>query len=476
MERSPTLFDPERRADPLRALWGLPFLAYRTVRWRALRGGWLPGYVRSHRAFDRQTIPAGVPVDVMVLVADHYEPARRDGDAAAVESVRSWCSAYEQIAGRHRDSDGRPPQHTWFYRYDYPNPGCVQALSETAFSGFGEVEFHLHHGHDSHESMAATLRQGVDWFNRFGAMVTAEERPRKAFGYVAGNSALDNGAGDDKLSGCNTEIRALRDAGCYADFTFSSLGSRAQPRTTNSIYYATEDGRPKSYDTGIPVEAGRAASGDLMIFQGPTAFDWRHSRIDDGSVENSSPPHPRRLGVWLKANVHVLGRPEWVFVKLHTHAMQNRASFLSSACDATFAAMEHWWTRPPFRLHYVTAREAFNIVKAAEAGHSGDPDDFRDFVLPPPANRRLLCSAPWRLRSWSPDHAHVELLEPGTARLTFARPGLRSVAGRLREVEVRWRGDAVASLRLEGDGPFEVRPPTGPVEYHSTGLALSGSR
>jgi hypothetical protein len=156
--------------------------------------------------------------------------------------------------------------------------------------------------------------------------------------------------------------------------------------------------------------------------------------------------------------------------------MQNRASFLSAACDATFSAMEHWWTRPPFRLHYVTAREAFNIVKAAEAGHSGNPDDFRDFVLPPPANRRLLCSAPWRLRSWSPDHAHVELLEPGTSRLTFARPGLRSVAGRLREVEVHWRGDAVASLRMEGEGPFEVRPPAGPVEYHSTGLALSGSR
>jgi hypothetical protein len=476
MERSPTLFDPERRTGPLRALWGLPFLAYRTVRWRALRGGWLPGYVRGHRAFDRQAIPTGVPIDVMVLVADHYEPARRDGDAAAVESVRSWCSAYEQIAGRHRDSDGRPPQHTWFYRYDYPNPGCVQALSETTFSGFGEVEFHLHHGHDTHESMAATLREGVDWFNRFGAMLTAEEQPRQAFGYVAGNSALDNGAGDDKLSGCNTEIRALRDAGCYADFTFSSLGSRAQPRTTNTIYYATEDGRPKSYDTGVAVEAGRPASGDLMIFQGPTAFDWRYGRIDDGSVENSSPPHSRRLGAWLKANVHVPGRPEWVFVKLHTHAMQNRASFLSSACDATFAAMEHWWTRPPFRLHYVTAREAFNIVKAAEAGHSGNPDDFRDFVLPPPANRRLLCSAPWKLRSWSPDHAHVELLESGTSRLTFARPGLRSVAGRLREVEVHWRGDAVASLRLEGDGPFEVRPPTGPVEYHRTGLAMSGSR
>jgi hypothetical protein len=32
----------------------------------------------------------------------------------------------------------------------------------------------------------------------------------------------------------------------------------------------------------------------------------------------------------------------------------------------------------------VTAREMYNIVKAAEAGHSGDPARYRDFELPPP--------------------------------------------------------------------------------------------
>ena len=329
MSRSTSTLDPELPTTLLRALLGMPFLAYRSLRWRALRGGWLRDHAHWHRPFDRRALPAGAAIDVMVLVADHYEPARRDGDDAAVESVRSWCAAYEAIASRHADSDGRPPQHTWFYRYDYPHAGCVQALSESTFRGFGEVEFHLHHGHDTHETMVARLQKGVEWFNRFGAMLTAEERPRQAFGYVAGNSALDNGAGQDGLSGCDTEIRALRDAGCYADFTFASLGSPAQPRVTNSIYYATEDGRPKSYNTGVAVQVDRPASGDLMIFQGPTAFDWRHGRIDDGSVENSSPPHPRRLGAWLKANVHVAGRPEWVFIKLHTHAMQNRASFLS---------------------------------------------------------------------------------------------------------------------------------------------------
>jgi hypothetical protein len=455
---SPAL-DPEATPSLLQTLTHLPALLYRTVRWRALRGGWLPGYLRHHRAFGRRSFPPDTPIDLLVMVADHYEPARRFGDAAAVESVRSWCREYEAIAGRHGDADGRPPQHTWFYRYDYPNPGCLQVLSECVFRGYGEVEFHLHHGHDNHESMADTLRKGVEWFNRFGAMRTAEARPRSCFGYVAGNSALDNGAGDAALSGCDTEIRALRDAGCYADFTFPSLGSRAQPRLTNCIYYATEDGKAKSYDRGVAAAVGRGPSGDLLMFQGPTAIDWGSGHIDDGGVENTSPPNPRRLRAWLSAHVHVPGRPEWVFVKLHTHAMQNRASFLSPVTDATFAAMEAWWNRPPFRLHYVTAREAYNLVKAAEAGHSGDPNTYRDFVVPPPANRVLCCDRPWRLRSCTPERVHLEVLEPGPTRITFAAGRLRSLMGQVRELEVRYQRGEPVSLRVEGEGPFATEPP-----------------
>ena len=35
-------------------------------------------------------------------------------------------------------------------------------------------------------------------------------------------------------------------------------------------------------------------------------------------------------------------------------------------------------------LHYVTAREVYNIIKAAEAGSAGDPNNYRDYLLPPP--------------------------------------------------------------------------------------------
>ena len=41
-----------------------------------------------------------------------------------------------------------------------------------------------------------------------------------------------------------------------------------------------------------------------------------------------------------------------------------------------------------WKLHYVTAREMFNIAAAAMDGRSGDPAEYRDYVLPPPEARR----------------------------------------------------------------------------------------
>ncbi len=196
-----------------------------------------------------------------------------------------------------------------------------------------------------------------------------------------------------------------------------------------------------------------------MIFQGPIAVDWRTGSLEDGALENSTRPNPRRLAGLLSANVHVAGRPEWLFVKTHTHAMQNRASYLSPANDAMFAAMETWWNRPPFRLHYVTAREAYNIVKAAEAGCSGDPNAYRDYLIPPPANRVIHCDLPWLL--------HSLLVEAYSRRSAGGRraPGWSALpadrCGRWPAGCARWRpssaaGELVGPARIEGDEPFGV--------------------
>jgi hypothetical protein len=446
----------------LRAITTVPKLAYRCVRWRA--GHWLPNHLLRHHPFDVRKIPNGGPVDVLVLFVDHFEPVRalrgpRDKEAGvAAAAVRDWCQEYERMAGRFQDHDGRPVQYTWFYAADFLDFGALQHLSASAFRGFGEVEFHLHHGYDTEETFRTKLEAGLDWFNRAGAMLTAEPQPRRRFAYIAGNWSLDNGALDDSTSGCNTELGALRRAGCYADFTFPALGSPAQPRKTNAIYYATDCPKPKSYDWGTDVAVGHPPAGDLMLFQGPLVINWQTGKFDNSGLECSCPPSPERLAPWLKANVHVRGRPEWVFVKAFTHGIQNKSTILGPGMEDMLAAMVERWNRPPFRLHFVTAREAYNIAKAAEAGLSGNPNEYLDYEIPPSANRWVWCSSPWRLMEYRPGRIRlaVESEANGPARVEFANGPLRSVEGKVRVLETQFDRGTLACLDVDGDGELEV--------------------
>ena len=148
---------------------------------------------------------------------------------------------------------------------------------------------------------------------------------RVRFGFVHGNCALDNSTTPDHC-GVTRELDALRKAGCYADFTLPSLGSPAQPSKVNSIY-------------------------------------------------------------WVAARVCVKGRQDWIFVKVHTHGAQSRTTCLGPETDAMFGRLERRYGRGGYRLHYVTAREAYNIVRAAEDGLTGDPDNFRDYEVTQPRNK-----------------------------------------------------------------------------------------
>jgi hypothetical protein len=42
----------------------------------------------------------------------------------------------------------------------------------------------------------------------------------------------------------------------------------------------------------------------------------------------------------------------------------------------------------------MTAREAYNVVKAAEDGREGNPEDFRDFLIPKPVNTMIYTKIP----------------------------------------------------------------------------------
>ncbi|MCA9033425.1 MAG: hypothetical protein KDA66_21595, partial [Planctomycetaceae bacterium] len=79
---------------------------------------------------------------------------------------------------------------------------------------------------------------------------------------------------------------------------------------------------------------------------------------------------------WLDAGVCVAGRPDWRFVKLHTHGCKdgNIDELLGPGMQqfhADLAALHQ--QHPGFRYHYVTAWEMAQLVHLAESGET-DPD------------------------------------------------------------------------------------------------------
>ena len=353
---------------------------------------WLPSYLLW--AFNKSWFKEDIngPVHIMFLVADHYEPGPNN------EIVKQWVEKYPEIAKKHRDADGRPPRHTWFYPSERAEERFeqLQMLKKLTESGFGEIELHLHHQNDTEESLRQKFRDAKRVYNKVGALITVDEKI--TFGFVHGDWALDNSIkiNNENLCGVNNEITILKEEGCYADFTFPALNTDAQPKKINSIYYAVDDPHtPKSYDTGIEVEADRPPKGDLMIVQGPLSINLRdwisvfYPRIENGEVEGSNPVYVSRVDQWVKTGIHVKGKPDWIFIKIHTHGAISDSMniFLGNAIDKIYSYLEAKYNDGVnYRLHYVTAREAYNIIKAAEAGLLGNPNHYRDYIIKPYKN------------------------------------------------------------------------------------------
>ncbi len=366
---------------------------------------WLWGYLAS---VGRRRRPTG-PRHVLLCIADHFEPFERtiqaDGtvtggatDEAARAAVETWCADYATCVEGLRDADGCAPRHTIFYPWDEYDTGCLERLAGFCHDGYGEIEMHLHHRHDTPEGLHRKLQACREAYaGRHGLLGRAVDGSAR-YAFVHGNWALCNARPDGDWCGVDPELAILRETGCYADFTFPSAPSPTQPRIVNAIYYG-RDPRPgerghqelKVESRKSKVESRQSAIGLLMV-QGPLGLNWRSRkagllpRLENAELSNVNPATVARLAHWMRLQVHVTGRPDWVVVKLHTHGMSQRSRECVNgpAMRRFHEESAHWCAAAGVRMHYVTARELYNIIKAAEAGRAGNPGDYRDFELAPP--------------------------------------------------------------------------------------------
>jgi hypothetical protein len=360
-------------------------------------GRWLPSY-----AWQRLT--RGAPrgeVHLIVALADHFEPAivPENGRSRAPFSeqerrVEQWCSHYPQAVDSWRDQEGRPLVHTYFYPAEQYDRALVDRVAEHCHGGWGEIEIHLHHGMNAPDTAENTRRRLVEFRDALvvnhGSLCFMDGSDVPRYAFVHGNFALANAAGG-YACGVDNEMQILADTGCYADFTLPAAPFHpAQIGKVNSLYECSLPlGTQAPHRKGRDLAVGRAPQIFPLNVQGPLLFDFdRHARNGLGRFENAAltganPPGLRRLGLWKKAAISVQHRPDWLFIKLHTHSMDptQREAVMGTPMQRFLAEFVEGARDRNEVIHFVTAREMVNMILAACDGREGNPGEYRDYRL-----------------------------------------------------------------------------------------------
>jgi hypothetical protein len=360
-------------------------------------GRWLPSY--AWQRLTRPT-PRGT-LHLIVAVADHFEPAivTENGRSRAAFSeqerrVEHWCSAYPRAVDRWRDQEGRPLVHTYFYPAEQYDRGLLDRIADHCHAGWGEIEIHLHHGVDHPDSAENTRRQLVEFRDALvvnhGSLCFMDGSPQPRYAFVHGNFALANAAGGFAC-GVDNEMQVLADTGCYADFTLPAAAFHpAQIGKVNSLYECSLPlGAQAPHRKGRELAAGRVPQIFPLNVQGPLMFDFdrqarnRVGRFENAALTGANPPSMRRLGLWKKAAISVQHRPDWLFIKLHTHSMDpsQQEAVMGSPMQRFLAAFVDGAGDRNEVIHFVTAREMVNIILAACDGREGNPGQYRGYRL-----------------------------------------------------------------------------------------------
>jgi hypothetical protein len=351
---------------------------------------WLGGYLRE--AWRRRSVTYEGPRHLLFALCDHYEPLWGNASPGhGLDRVQRWCEDYPKLTAGLRDADGRSPRHTFFFPGEQYRPEYLDKLAQLTRAGLGEVELHLHHDGDNAEQLTQHLLDYTRSFAEHGHL-SRDQVGRLRYAFIHGNWSLANSRRDGRHCGVDGELDVLFETGCYADFTFPSAPDETQHGLVNQLYWPTGDrARAKAHEKGTRARVGHAMNDRILMVQGPLAIARRPGtlgmRIDSAAITARDPATRRRVETWIAQGIHVEHRPEWVFLKLHTHgAPEAQASSLLGWPGRHLHELltGEYNDSERFVLHYVTAREMFNIALASMHGHSGNPDDYRDYFLPPP--------------------------------------------------------------------------------------------
>ena len=381
----------------------LLFGVYRIKRWKADR--WIVTYIKRELA-EKENVEENKDRHIIFTFVDHYEPGYKEKEA--IEKHKKWMALYKKAIKNHHDSYGNSVKYTWYYPYDQHIDKILISLTKAVYDGLGEVEMHWHHPKSDNQKFPGELKKAITWYNQYGALLVCGSKVETRFSFIHGNWALDNSL-NGKLCGVSREIEYLYAQGVYADLTFSTIGTDAQPtKRINSIYYINEDEKSKSYNDGPLVEKGKIVNNKMMSIQGPMSIDFIEGfRLEYGALETYAKPSKKRIDKWVDANIHVKDKPEWVFVKLYSHGIQSSV-IMKEYFGKMLGDIEQYAKGKKYKLHYMTAREMYNVIKAAEQGKEGDPEKYRNLVISKPCNKYFTTETPVKIVGFEDDKVIIQ--------------------------------------------------------------------
>lgn len=362
--------------------WSLPWLArYPSARLRAL-------FERT--AFEKK--------HVIVTVANHFEPGWSVNGfldrKTQLARMKDYYRKAQSIGEAVQDADGTKFRHTNFYPGEQYDADILDMMAEMQAEGLGEVEIHMHHEGDGPDTPENTRRVLVGFRDilaeRHRCLSRMDGTDVPMYAFVHGNLALANSCGG-RYCGVDNEMEILRETGCYADLTLPSAPDQSQVPVLNQIYEcALPLDQPVPHRRGRRVEAGGKEPQLPLIMTGPLIIYWNERdgivplpRIDDGALTANQPLDQARAARWRSAGVTVAGRPDWLFVKLYCHGFfdHDQEACIGEDAKRFFGEMVERSVKNGHKVHFASAREAFNMVAAAIEGREGDPGKYRDHRL-----------------------------------------------------------------------------------------------
>lgn len=335
------------------------------------------------------------------------------------EITNIYYHDFTKMVEVHYDADGNHPKLTWYIGSLLQDGLSTQ--SKNIYNDMGEFEICISHGteDDTNRDNCPGFITAIDYFtalsHSFGGNYTFELSPKTYFGFFHGMWALDNSRylnGKYEWCGCNTEIDILLSKGCFGYFGFPGWGNMI-PYYTNSIFVTKDTERPKSYGVysnlrKLEVNAEFPSADELFCLE-------MSSNVAP-SIDRYSPPTFGKMIGWVGSNIRIIGRDDWKFVMVHTsssYELPTTAGYdnlVGNVADAFYTEIETYYNDGVnYKLHYATAREAYNICMAAVEGKTGDPNDYRDYIIPEPVNKHLFCNQLYNFLYYDKDEQKMEI-------------------------------------------------------------------